>query len=104
LTQQIDTAYNCEIICANGEKFLINANRLHNQHLDNWKDWHCEAGNKRLWIEHDGSVYGGECKNDYLGNVFENWDILPEPTVCKQIRCTACTDDLLISKKIKDNL
>lgn len=101
MTSILDNDYNCEITCEDGSKFLLNANRLHNQQLDHWEGWHCEAGSTRLWIEHNGAVYSGECKNDYLGNIFSDWNILMQPTVCKKNRCSGCTDDLLISKKNK---
>ncbi len=104
MTSIIDQAYNCKVTCDNNEQFFINANRLHNLNLDHWAGWHCEAGMNRLWIEHDGSIYGSECKNDYLGNIFDEWKILTSPTICQKTRCTGCTDDLILKKQLRTNL
>jgi hypothetical protein len=91
--------YNCEITLDNGETYRVGANWLHNEKLDDWFGWTCDAGHKRISIDKDFDVRSAVCHNDYLGNIFTGWDILPVPTVCKKDRCTGCTDDLLITKK-----
>ena len=90
--------HNCEITLSNGEKYFIAANWMHNNHLDHWQGWNCDAGFRRLYVDKDFDVYSGECHNDYLGNLKTQWAPLDQPTTCKQQRCTGCTDDLLISK------
>lgn len=89
--------YNCRIITTDNEEYLIYSNWLHNEQLDNWQGWICEAGATRLLIDKDFKVYGGECKNDYLGSALDNFTLLDQ-TICKRTRCTGCTDDLIVAK------
>ena len=76
---------------------VIDINWLHNEQLDHWQGWSCEAGATRLLIDKDFEVYSGECKNDSLGNALAGFDLL-ESSICKQDRCTGCTDDLIVAK------
>ena len=91
--------YNCSIELSNGETFDVNANWIHNQQLDFWNGWECDAGYNRLHIDSDFTVLSGECLNDNLGNLITGWKLLDNPSICKRERCTGCTDDLLIFKK-----
>jgi hypothetical protein len=91
--------YNCKITTDSGEGYLVYANWIHNNQLDNWQGWQCEAGATRLFIDKDFSTYGGECKNDYLGSALDGFTIL-DTTICKKIRCTGCTDDLIVAKNL----
>ena len=93
--------YNCEITLDDNTKYQIEANWLHNQQLDTWQGWLCDAGHRRLMIDADLTVYGGECLNDKLGNILTGWSLLDSPTICQLSRCTGCTDDLLQKKEIK---
>jgi len=89
--------YNCEIIIESGDKYRIYANWLHNQGLDHWDGWVCHAGNKRLYIDKDLQVFGGECRNDYLGSAIQGFGML-DKTICRRTTCTGCTDDLMVEK------
>jgi hypothetical protein len=89
--------YNCRITTDTDEEYLVYANWLHNERLDNWQGWTCEAGATRLLIDKDLKVYSGECKNDYLGSAVDDFFILDQ-AICKQQRCTGCTDDLIVTK------
>ena len=89
--------YNCRITTDTGEEYLVYANWLHNERLDNWQGWSCEAGATRISIDKDLKVYSGECKNDYLGSASDEFTVL-EHTICKKERCTGCTDDLIVAK------
>ncbi len=91
--------YNCSIKLTNGKSYNVNANWIHNQQLDFWKDWECDAGYSRLHIDSDFTVFSGECLNDKLGNLLTEWQLFEKPSICKKERCTGCTDDLLIFKK-----
>lgn len=90
--------YNCKITLDSGLEYLVSANWLHNQDLDHWQGWQCAAGQQRLMIDENFDVFSGECVNDQLGNLFSGWQPLGQPTVCKQDRCTGCTDDLITAK------
>ena len=97
--------YNCVIQLDNGAVYRVEANWLHNQNLDHWQGWHCDAGHRRLSIDKNFNVFSAQCENDNLGNLFTEWHYPGEPTVCRRERCTGCTDDLLIKKqemRVKD--
>ena len=91
--------YNCHVHADNNQSFLMNANWLHNNNLDQWQNWQCHAGLDRIYISPTGNVYSGECQNDLLGHIDQNWQLFSQPTVCQQITCTGCTDDLIIEKQ-----
>jgi hypothetical protein len=83
---------------ADGKTHRINANWLHNNDLDHWQGWRCNAGHQRISIDENFDVYSGECMNDQLGNLFGSWDLLPAAGTCRRQTCTGCTDDLVIKK------
>ena len=93
--------YNCEITLDDGSTYKVNANWIHNNGLDNWKDWRCSVGSTRLHIDKDLNVYSGQCKNNFLGNLKTEWEILNDLTVCNLNRCSGCTDDLITKKHKK---
>ena len=89
--------YNCVITTDSGEQKKVYANWIHNNGLDHWRGWHCEAGVTRFCIDDKLDVWSGECKNDFLGNALTQWTVKTH-TVCKRETCTGCTDDLLATK------
>lgn len=89
--------YNCEITLDTGQQYLVYANWIHNNNLDQWTGWLCSAGNTRFLIDKDFEIYSGECKNDHLGNVLTDWNTKTN-TLCKKNTCGGCTDDLLTEK------
>lgn len=89
--------YNCKITDDTGETHLVYANWMHNEGLDHWQGWRCDSGNTRFYIDKNFDVWGGECCNDYLGNVLQTWDIKTN-SVCNRPACTGCTDDLITLK------
>lgn len=94
--------YNCEIFFEDGTSAKVFADWLHNEKLDYWKGWSCDAGITRIVIEENLDVYSGRCHNDYLGNLNGEWNILNE-SICKKERCVPVTDDLQARKsKIND--
>lgn len=90
--------YNCKITLDSGKEYLVYANWIHNQDLDHWTGWKCNAGHTRFYIDKHFDIWSGECKNDHLGNVLNEWNIQTE-TECKQKTCTGCTDDLITKKQ-----
>jgi hypothetical protein len=77
----------------------VYVNWVHNHGLDNFKDWHCEAGSQRIFVDINGNIFNGECRNEKLGTLGKEWNLLNEGQLrCKRDRCTGCTDDLLALK------
>lgn len=92
--------YNCEIETDTGETYRVYANWLHNQQLDRWQGWRCDAGHTRFYIDKNFDVWSGECQNNYLGNALTQWEPISD-TVCGRETCTGCTDDLMTKKHAK---
>lgn len=92
-----DENHNLRVIFEDNDEVLIYANRLSNENLANWKGWHCNAGTTGIHIYKD-DIYGGECRNDYLGSFVTDWQIFDQPTICKLDECKGCTSDLLYTK------
>lgn len=93
--------YNCHIELDDGQTFSVYANWMHNSGLDNWQGWLCDAGVTRIYIDSELDVYGGMCLNSKLGNIQTGWGLHDERVECNRPRCTGCTDDLIVSKKMK---
>jgi hypothetical protein len=92
---------NCLIELDDGREYLIYANWMHNQQIDNFKGWRCDAGVTRITIDQTGQIFSGECHNNNLGHLDTGWELLDESiAICKRDRCSACTDDLLIKKYV----
>jgi hypothetical protein len=90
--------YNCIITLDSGDEYKVYANWIHNQGLDHWQGWHCDAGHTRFHIDKNFDIWSGECKNDHLGNIAnDDWNIKTN-TICNRSTCTGCTDDLLTHK------
>jgi hypothetical protein len=97
------TNENCNAIVTTttGDSVAIFADQLIEAKLNFFYGWSCNAGSERIYIEKDFTVYSGECKNNKLGNLFdENFKILDKPVVCMQSSCT-CTGDIYTTKKAK---
>jgi hypothetical protein len=89
--------YNCRITDDQGQEHLVYANWMHNEGLDRWLGYRCDAGHTRFYIDKNFDVWSGMCKNDYLGNLFKEW-FSKSDTVCKRLTCAGCTNDLLTKK------
>lgn len=89
--------YNCVVTDELGRARKLYANWLHNNNLDHWQGWRCDAGATRFYIDENFNIWSGECKNQSLGNVLKTWDRVPE-SHCQRPRCTGCTDDLVTKK------
>jgi hypothetical protein len=93
---------NCEIFFEDGTSAKVFSDWLHNENLDHWEGWSCDAGITRISIEENFDVYSARCRNDYLGNLNNEWKLLEE-SICKREQCTGCTDDLVLKKgKLND--
>jgi len=93
--------YNCQITTEDGHQHLVYANWLHNEGLNTWQGYRCDAGHTRFSIDKNFDIWSGECRHDRLGNVLDNWDLKTD-TVCRRERCTGCTGDLLTKKYIDE--
>ncbi len=91
------TNYNCKITTDDGQEYYVFSHWLHNNDLDHWKGWSCDAGYSRLHIDKNLEVWSGVCYNDYLGKATDNF-YTNKRTVCRRETCTPCTDDLVIGK------
>lgn len=90
--------YNCKITLDSEKEYLVYANWIHNQDLDHWHGWKCDVGHTRFYLDKNFDIWAGECKNNYLGNMLDEWTIQTD-NVCKQKTCTGCTDDLITKKQ-----
>jgi hypothetical protein len=93
--------YNCTIITDTGEEYQVYANWIHNNNLDSWQGWSCDAGKTRFYIDKNFDVWSGECQNDYLGNAANEWSPKVD-SICKRKTCFGCTDDLIVKKQRND--
>ena len=89
--------YNCVVTTDTGIRRQVYANWIHNNQLDQWQGWRCDAGATRFYIDSNFDVWSGECKNDLLGNALTGWQT-KNNTVCHLETCTGCTDDLIVKK------
>ena len=94
-----DLYYNCTAYYDDGDQVNIFASVLNSNNLDNFKGWQCDAGYSRIYIHSDGTVWGGECENDYLGSLQDHsFQLLPLPTLCKKETCITSPDELMLKK------
>lgn len=66
--------------------------------VSNFKGWKCSAGKSRLYIEANGDIFRGSCKNDgVIGNMFIDTNLSANFTICKNNLC-GCGDELILEK------
>ena len=97
LVLQTEKYYNCTVTDINDTEYNVNCKQLYNNNHNNFKNWLCNAGVDRISIEHD-MVWSGESHNDFLGTI-DDWEPLTQPAICKREKCTACSQDLIITKE-----
>ena len=93
-----DHNYNSKVTFDDATTALIYATRLHNENLDYWQGWHCDAGVNYIYI-YQNEVYGSECCNDRLGTLDQALELIDDHTICKLDRCSGCTNDLMQKKQ-----
>ena len=97
-----DNNCNAIVFLQDGTSVEVSTDQIHSKNLHHWKDWYCNVGIDSIYIDNDYTVYAGMCKNDNLGNLFdENFSFFTEPNKCKQETCSSCTSDLF-SRKFKE--
>lgn len=73
-----------------------------NQHI--FTGMFCEAGSKRLYIDHKGNIFGATCKtarNNMLGNIHSKEIKIINGLICDSKFCP-CVPDIRIPKYLKD--
>jgi organic radical activating enzyme len=87
----------------------ISAEMAHSMGINNWKGWTCSTGIRNLYIDFDGNVFRGVCREgSWYGNVFTatGLDRGRELTDSKWIKCTKdycfCGADMS-APKVKDS-
>jgi MoaA/NifB/PqqE/SkfB family radical SAM enzyme len=95
LEQDATAKPNCRI----DDSKIIHSNDVIKQHLNQFKDWQCNAGLESLMINWDGEVHRATCRvGGSLGNIYQGTFIAPkEPIVCTRDWCT-CAADIPLSK------
>jgi|688.fasta_scaffold00284_6 hypothetical protein len=95
-----DQNCNAVVTTADGQEVAVNASRLYDLGLARWKDWQCSAGKDMIFVDHDFTVYSGQCRNDCLGNLFDqDFKLFDDFSVCKRDECTPCETDLFTKKQ-----
>lgn len=77
----------------------MHSNDVIKLHLNNFKDWKCNAGIESLMINWDGDVHRATCRvGGSLGNIYENTFIVPSKSIlCTRDWCT-CSADIPLTK------
>ena len=91
--------YNCIAEDENGRLYKIHADQLRNKGMNHFLGWECDVGISRIFIDVDQTIWSGACHNTKLGEGTD-WQLLDSPDICRRDKCSGCTDDLLIRKKI----
>ena len=76
------------------------ANTLIADDKNHFKGWHCNLGQTRLFIWHDGNVYPASCntaRRHKLGNIFDNELMLLDGAICEDDYCS-CSPNIRIPK------
>jgi hypothetical protein len=90
----------CTVVLKDGTRIDVNSWDLFNKDLHHFKGWACTAGTDSIIVESDFQVWSGVCRNDNLGNLFDDdFSLLQTPTVCTKDQCTTCPADLINNKK-----
>jgi len=94
-----DYYYNVNVDYKDGSTIKTYATRLNFLGLNNFKNWDCYAGLRRISIASDTTVYSAECYNQILGKLSDNsFRLLDAPSKCLQDKCTGNPDDIMINK------
>jgi MoaA/NifB/PqqE/SkfB family radical SAM enzyme len=78
----------------------IHANDVIKLHLNQFKDWKCNAGLESLMINWDGEVHRATCRvGGSLGNIYTGtFNVPTEPIICDRNFCT-CAADIPLTKE-----
>jgi len=82
-------------------ELMMHANDVIKKHLNQYKNWHCNAGLESLMINWDGDVHRATCRvGGTLGNIYTNSFVVPtSPVICDRNYCT-CAADIPLTKEL----
>jgi MoaA/NifB/PqqE/SkfB family radical SAM enzyme len=85
--------------CVIDDTQLMHANDVIKLHLNQYKDWSCNAGIESLMINWDGEVHRATCRvGGSLGNIYAGTFVVPgTPVTCDRNFCT-CSADIPLTK------
>lgn len=90
--------HNIKLHYSDGGTFLTNTEELKIQDVNGWKGWSCYIGIDNLYLQHDGSVFKGNCMQDgKIGKIGEHIDFPNEPVICAIKKCL-CSSDMCARK------
>ena len=80
---------------------IMHANDVIKLHMNQYKDWSCNAGLESLMINWDGDVHRATCRvGGSLGNIYNGTFVTPvDPVICDRNFCT-CAADIPITKYV----
>lgn len=80
---------------------MMHANDVIKKHLNQYKNWQCNAGLESLMINWDGDVHRATCRvGGTLGNIYNHSFVLPSsPVICDRNYCT-CAADIPLTKEL----
>jgi MoaA/NifB/PqqE/SkfB family radical SAM enzyme len=89
------------IIIYKDREEMMHANDVIKKHLNQYKNWQCNAGLESLMINWDGDVYRATCRvGGTLGNIYNHSFVLPSsPVICDRNYCT-CAADIPLTKEL----
>lgn len=99
LAQESTVKPNTVIYSPDQEPIYFHSNDVIKKHMNQFKDWSCNAGLESLMINWDGDVHRATCRvGGSLGNIYTNTFAIPvQPIVCTRDWCT-CAADIPLTK------
>lgn len=78
-----------------------NTDIIKSNDLNSWKGWLCYIGIDSIYVQHEGTVFRGNCmQGESLGQLGKNINWPKKPLICPVSRCT-CNADMVV-RKIKN--
>jgi len=92
---------NTILMFKDSDTVILLANDVIKKKLNQYKNWHCNAGLESLMIDWNGEVYRATCRvGGTLGNIYSNSFIIPtSPVICSRNHCT-CAADIPLTKEL----
>lgn len=86
--------------CIIDDTKIMHSNDIIKLHLNQFKNWKCNAGLESLMINWDGEVYRATCRvGGSLGNIYNKTFLISSlPVICSRNFCT-CSADIPLSKE-----